>query len=128
VTNRTHDIGIASQIGRYGDAVEVPANARWLFTAGTPGLSADGKLPDNIVGQAEVAWANILKVLAAAEMGMGDVVRVNNFLLRPSDIPAYIAVRSGIFGNARPASTLLIVPQLLRPEWLLEIEVCAAKA
>ena len=33
------DIGVAAQIGRYSDAVQVSANQRWLFTSGTPGPS-----------------------------------------------------------------------------------------
>jgi len=36
--NKYHDIGVARQIGSYSDAVEVPQNARWLFTAGTPAI------------------------------------------------------------------------------------------
>ena len=45
MANRIHDIGIAGQIGTYSDAVETPANARWLVTAGTPGLDACGRVP-----------------------------------------------------------------------------------
>jgi hypothetical protein len=45
MANRIHDIGIARQIGTYSDAVEAPANARWLITAGTPGLDGGGKVP-----------------------------------------------------------------------------------
>jgi hypothetical protein len=45
MVNSIHDIGIARQIGTYSDAVEAPANARWLITAGTPGLDASGKVP-----------------------------------------------------------------------------------
>jgi hypothetical protein len=29
-----HDIGVASSIGTYSDAVEVPAGARWLVRPG----------------------------------------------------------------------------------------------
>jgi 2-iminobutanoate/2-iminopropanoate deaminase len=36
-------------------------------------------------------------------------------------------VRSRFLGDARPASMLLVVAGLVRPEFLLEIEVCAAK-
>jgi hypothetical protein len=31
MTIRFHDIGIARQISAYSDAVEAPANGRWLF-------------------------------------------------------------------------------------------------
>jgi len=33
-----HDVGVASQIGLYSDAIEVQPNLRWLMTSGTPGL------------------------------------------------------------------------------------------
>ena len=48
MTLTRHDIGIAQQIGRYSDATEVSANARWLLMSGTPGLAIDGKLPSDI--------------------------------------------------------------------------------
>jgi enamine deaminase RidA (YjgF/YER057c/UK114 family) len=63
-----HDIGVARQIGSYSDAVEVPQNARWLFTAGTPGLALDGTLPNDITGQAELAWTHIISMLERAGM------------------------------------------------------------
>ena len=34
-----HDVGVASQIGLYSDAIEVQPNLRWLMTSGTPGLA-----------------------------------------------------------------------------------------
>jgi enamine deaminase RidA (YjgF/YER057c/UK114 family) len=58
--NKPYDIGVARQIGAYSDAVEPPANARWLFTSGTPGLALDGKLPADIGAQAELAWTHIV--------------------------------------------------------------------
>jgi hypothetical protein len=39
-----------------------------------------------------------------------------------------VTVRSRYLGDARPASMLLIVPGLVRPEFLLEVEAIAAKA
>jgi 2-iminobutanoate/2-iminopropanoate deaminase len=128
MTNQIHDIGIARQIGTYSDAVEVPAGARWLVTAGTPGLDQAGKLPADITGQAEVAWAHIIAILKRADMTVQDLVKVTQYLLRAADIPAYAKVRSQALGDARPASMLLVVPALVRPDFLVEIEVCAAKA
>src|SRR5262245_21991052 len=126
--NQVYDIGIARQIGTYSDAVLAPAGARWLFTAGTPGLEADGNLPDDITGQAEIAWGHIMTMLAQAGMNLHDVVKVTQYLRREADIPAYAKVRARFLGDARPASMLMVVAGLVRPEFLLEIEVCAAKA
>ena len=126
--NKRHDIGVASSIGTYSDAVEVPAGARWLMTAGTPGLSPDGGLPEGIVAQAELAWRHIETLLDRAGMTIADVVKITQYLTRESDITEYAKVRTRHLGGARPASTLLVVPALVRPGFLVEVEVLAAKS
>jgi len=126
MTNAIHDIGIARQIGTYSDAIEVPANARWLFTAGTPGLAEDGTLPTDITAQAELAWRHIDHMLRKAGMTINNIVKLTQYLMNAADIPAYAAVRARMLAGARPASTLLVVPALVRPGFLLEVEVIAA--
>ena len=123
-----HDIGVASQIGDYSDAIEAGPNLRWLVTSGTPGLSTTGDLPDDIEGQARLAWEHVARMLERAGMTVADVVKVSQYLTRAEDIPAYANVRTRFLGDARPASMLLVVPQLVRPEFLVEVEIIAAKA
>jgi 2-iminobutanoate/2-iminopropanoate deaminase len=125
--NLQHDIGVASQIGKYGDAFEIPAGARMLITSGTPGLALDGTIPGGIAEQAELAWQHIVTMLARAEMTIADVVKVTQYLTQESDIAHYAQVRSRFLGEARPASMLLVIPALVRPGFLVEIEVLAAK-
>src|SRR5258708_19606930 len=122
------DIGVAIQIGKYSDAVEIGPNLRWLFTSGTPGLSITGSLPSDITGQSEIAWGHILKMLQNADMEITNVVKITQYLIRSEDIPAYAAVRTCFVGDARPASMLLVIPQLVRPDFLFEVYVLAAKA
>ncbi len=50
-----HDIGVATYIGRYSDAIEVAEPARWLAVPGAPGMRPDGTLPDTFAEQAEQA-------------------------------------------------------------------------
>ncbi len=128
MTNMTHSIGVASQIGKYSDATEVLGPARWLMTSGTPGLALDGSIPSDITGQTELAWRHIVTMLERAGMTLGDVVKVTQYLTRESDIAAYAQVRSRFLGDARPASMLLVVPALVRPEFLVEVEVTAARS
>ena len=128
MTNRIHDIGVARQIGSYSDAMEVSPNSRWLFTSGTPGLALSGNLPSDITGQAELAWTHIVSMLERANMTVKDLVKVTHYLLRADDIPAYVTVRSKFLGDVRPASMLLIVPGLVRHDFLLEIEAYAARS
>jgi 2-iminobutanoate/2-iminopropanoate deaminase len=122
------DLGIAVQIGKYSDAAEASSNLRWLFTSGTPGLSITGALPSDVTGQSEIAWGHIVKMLQNADMAIADVVKITQYLTRPEDIAAYATVRTRFVGDARPASMLLVIPQLVRPEFLVEVEVIAAKS
>jgi enamine deaminase RidA (YjgF/YER057c/UK114 family) len=121
-----HDIGVARQIGAYSDAVEVKPNLRWFMTSGTPGLSETGKLPADITGQAELVWEHVVRMLERAGMTVADVVKVNQYLTRAEDIPAYAKVRTRFLGDARPAAMLLVIPQLVRPDFLVEVEIVAA--
>src|SRR5262249_50049894 len=89
MANRIHDSGIAGQIGTYSDAIETHANARWLVTAGTPGLDTHGKGPPDFGTQAELAWAHLVAMLQRADTTGHNPVKVTQDLLGPSDIPAY---------------------------------------
>ncbi len=128
MAHKLHDIGVAAQIGKYSDAVETAPNLRWLHTSGTPGLADNAQLPKDIAGQSELAWQHIMRVLREAGMGVEDIVKVTQYLTRAEDIADYAKVRYKFLGNARPAFMLLVIPQLVWPDILLEVEVIAAKA
>ena len=125
--NRLLNIGVAQRIGTYSDGVAVPADAKWAFVSGTPGMLPDGSYPTGITAQAEQAWKNVLAILAEAGMGVKDLVKVTHYLVRQEDIKDYVVVRARYLGDARPASMLLVVPGLVKPEILVEIEAYAAK-
>jgi enamine deaminase RidA (YjgF/YER057c/UK114 family) len=122
------DVGVAAKIGTYSDAMLVQPNLRWLMTAGTPGTGPDGIAPAGITAQAEQAWKNVIAMLEQAGMTVHDLVKVTHYLVRSEDIKPYVDVRKRFLGEARPASMLLVVPALVRPEFLVEIEAVAAKA
>jgi enamine deaminase RidA (YjgF/YER057c/UK114 family) len=112
----------------YSHAVETKAGARWLSVSGQVGVGQDGKTAQGFPAQCEQAWKNLLAILREAGMGPGDIVKVNSFLTRPSDVADSRKIRERVLGTARPASTLLIVAGLASPDWMVEIEVLAAKA
>jgi 2-iminobutanoate/2-iminopropanoate deaminase len=66
-------------------------------------------------------------MLDQAGMAVHDIVKVTEYLIRAEDIPPYAKVRARFLGRARPASMLLVIPQLVRPEFLVEVEVIAAR-
>lgn len=127
MSHTIHDIGIAQQIGLYSDAIETKPNLRWLMTSGTPGFVEADKIPSDITGQSELAWENALRALSKADMTVSDIVKVTQYLTRADDIKAYAQVRTRFLGSARPASMLLVIPQLVWPNLLVEVEIIAAK-
>ena len=119
---------VAPPGGRYSHAIEVPPGARWLVVSGQVGVAPDGSTPEDIGGQTENCFRNIAAILADAGMNLADVVKITVFLTSEADIAAFRAARDRVTGEARPASTLVVVSRLVRPEWRVEIEALAAKA
>jgi 2-iminobutanoate/2-iminopropanoate deaminase len=62
------------------------------------------------------------KVLDAAGAGFGDVLKVTVYLKNIEDRARINPVRQECFGSARPASTLVEISNLIRPDLLVEIE------
>jgi enamine deaminase RidA (YjgF/YER057c/UK114 family) len=118
---------LAPPTGQHSHAVEVPPGSRLVWVTGQVPIKADGQVPHSFTEQCEVAWRNVFAILEEADMGVADIVKVQAFVVRPSDMPAFRLVRERILGEHRPASTMFCVAALGRPEWKVEIEVVAAK-
>jgi len=127
MNHHIRDIGIARHIGFYSDAIETDAGLRWLFTAGTPGITEDGEIPPGIEAQTRQAWKNVFAALDKAGMTTADLVKVTTTLVNPADIPGYVKIRTEMLGEVKPAFMLQVVTQLVKAELLLEIEVIAAR-
>ena len=119
---------VVEAFGRgYSQALEIPAGARFVYTAGQVGVSPDGKTADGFAAQADQTWANVMALLAEGGMGVDDIVKITGYIVGHENFPAYAAARKKALGGVRPASTAIIVPALALPEWLVEIEAVAAK-
>ena len=119
---------IAPPLGAYTHAVDAPAGARWLHISGQVGIAPDESVPEDFASQAHLAWRNLIAILEESGMGIEDLVHVNHWLTNQDDFPTYATVRSEYLGDARPASTLMIVKDLVRPGLLIEVGAVAAKA
>jgi 2-iminobutanoate/2-iminopropanoate deaminase len=118
--------GIAHQIGRYADAVRVPAGYDQIILSGTPGLRPDGSLPEDFAEEAAQAWRNVAAALSAAGAELTDIVAVRQWLTSADDIPAYAKVRSEVIQH-EPAFMLGVVSGLVWPQLRVEIEVTAVR-
>jgi hypothetical protein len=84
-----------------------------------------GSLPGDMTGQATQAWQNIQTTLSQVGASLSDIVSVRQWLTSAEDIRAYVEVRNK-FITHKPAALLGAIPGLVRPDFLIEIEVVAA--
>lgn len=120
---------IRPPFARYAHGVLVPAGARLLLASGQLGIAPDDSVPGTAAAQARLCFGNCAAILAEGGMGPADVVRIAAFVTDRAHMAAYIAERdvwlSGV--DRLPASTLVIVAGFTRPEFLVEVEVTAAR-
>lgn len=117
---------IAPTAANYAHAILTEAPGRLLHTSGVVPIAPDGSVPPRLDDQAEVVWSNLLAILAEAGMGPTDVVSVTTYVVHGHDLGPVMAARDRALGGHRVASTLVTVPALARPEWLMEIALVAA--
>jgi len=107
-----------SRAVRMGNVVEV---------AGTTAIDEDGNIVgiENPYEQTKFILSKIEKALSAAGAGFKDVVRTRLFV---RDIKRWEEIGKAhgeVFGNIKPASTMVEVTSLIKPELLVEIEATA---
>jgi enamine deaminase RidA (YjgF/YER057c/UK114 family) len=102
-----------SRAVRVGDRVVV---------SGTAPVWPDGSCPDDAGVQARRCLEIIGAALAEAGAGPADVIRTRMFLTSSGDADAVGAAHGEVFGEHRPAATMVVVAALLDPRWRVEIE------
>ena len=105
----------------YSRAV-VDGDTCWV--AGTTDAGPDGasRHPGDAAAQARAVWAIIGRALDEAGFALADVVRTRMYVVSMADGPAVADVHGELFGDIRPASTLVAVSALIEPTVLVEIE------
>ena len=119
--------GQAEPISHYTDAVRA---GDLLFVSGVVPVDGDGRVVggDDVVEQARQVFRNMGEVLAAAGASFADVVKVTVFLTDVDDRPLVNPVRQEVFGETRPASTLVEISRLAVPGARIEVEAVAVLA
>lgn len=118
---------IAPALGTYSLGVATPNNYRWVHVAGQTGVRKDRTSPKDFATQARIAMANVKAILAEADMDWSDVVSFNIYMTHREDLEVWKTLGKELFGDARPAGTLVFVAGLVHPDWRIEIEATAAK-
>ena len=118
---------VRKPFGAYNHGLLVPPGASVLVTSGQLGIAPDDSIPRDVTAQAELCFEAIRAILEEAGMTFADVIRISGFVTKREDFAPYMAVRDRYTLDPKPVSTLIIVSGFTRPEFLVEVEVTAAK-
>lgn len=99
-----------------------------MIVSGTAPVWPDGSCPDDAEVQARRCLEIIGTALAEAGSSLTDVVRTRMFLVAAGDGEAVGRAHGAVFGDVRPAATMVVVAALLDPRWKVEIEAEAVLA
>jgi enamine deaminase RidA (YjgF/YER057c/UK114 family) len=121
---QTYDAGVSHRIGRYSDAIRVPAGYDQIVVSGTPGIDENGNIPADFADEVRQVWRNVAAILEKAGASISDVVSVRQYLTREEDIKTYVEVRSEMITH-EPAGMLLVAKALMWPEIHVEVEAVA---
>jgi enamine deaminase RidA (YjgF/YER057c/UK114 family) len=96
-----------------------------VAVAGTAPVWPDGDVDPDPAVQARRCWEIALAALAELGGRPVDVIRTRMYVVSPDVAESVGAVHGEIFGDVRPASTMVVVAGLLDPRWWVEIELDA---
>ena len=113
----------------YTHVVEA-TGAKTVYISGQIAFDNEGKVvgEGDMKAQAGQVFKNLQAALSAAGATFKDVVKMNTYVTDMSQVQAIRDIRAQYFGETTPASTLVQVVHLARPELMVEIEVIAVVA
>lgn len=127
MTNFLTPSGIRKPFARYSHGVEIPAGYRLVVASGQLGIAPNDSVPEDVESQTRLCFENIAAILSEADMELTDLVRINAYVTDRKHLPGYMKTRDEFTVDPPPASTLMIVSGFAREEFVVEIEVIAAK-
>ena len=99
------------------------------YVAGQASVGKDGTIigVGDVVAQTEEVFRQVRECLRAVGTDLDHVVKMTTFITNADDVMKVASVRSRLLreANFRPASTLVVVSRLAKPEMLVEVECTA---
>ena len=94
-----------------------------VYVAGTAPVWPDGEVDPDPLAQARRCWEIALTALGELGGEAADVVRTRQFITDRAVGTAAAQAHGEVFGEVRPASTMVVVAALLDPRWMIEVEL-----
>jgi len=95
------------------------------MVSGTAPVWPDGEVDPDVATPMRRCLEIATDALAVLGAGPADVVRTRTYLVDAEDWPEVGRIHGEVFGDVRPASTMVVVAALLDPRWKVEVEVDA---
>ncbi len=110
----------------YTHVVEV-TGGRTLYLSGQVALDQSGAVVggSDLRAQTRQVFQNMHTALTASGATLDHVVKITVYMTDVSQIQVFRELRDSVFTSALPASTLVQVVRLARPEFLIEVEAVA---
>jgi enamine deaminase RidA (YjgF/YER057c/UK114 family) len=109
--------------------VIIATGSRLVFVAGQEPEDVHGNLvgPGDLAAQARQVFANLGRALDAGGARPEQVAKITIYVVhhRPECLPVIEAARVTLFGDHKPADTLVGVESLARPGYLIEVDAIA---
>ena len=96
-----------------------------IVVSGTAPVWPDGHVDPDPAVQARRCWEIVVAAIEEVGASVADVVRTRQYVVDASVADAVGAVHGEVFGDVRPASTMVVVSGLLDPRWVVEVEADA---
>lgn len=110
----------------YSHVVEA-SGGRTLYVSGQIAVDRTGAVvgAGDLRAQTQRVFENLQAALAAAGATLEDVVKITVFMTDVSQVATFREVRDRYLRQRAPASSLVEVSRLVRPELLIEVEAVA---
>ncbi|KAJ5082327.1 hypothetical protein N7532_011370 [Penicillium argentinense] len=103
------------------------SSGKVLHISGQPGNTKEGHVPKDYESQIHLCLFNLRKLIIAAGANIKDIAKLNVYIV---DYDAknrkHVRPIQRFYGEHRPAQTLIPVPKLAVPDWLIEIDAIIA--
>jgi 2-iminobutanoate/2-iminopropanoate deaminase len=111
----------------YSQAVKVTNAQTLLFIAGQVAYDKDGSPMHrgDFRAQARECFRSMKALLEAQGGTLQNVVKINTYITDIRYRVDLVPVREEFFGKKGPASTLIAVPALAHPDYMIEVEAVA---
>jgi len=113
--------------GHFSQATTIEAKGKLVFISGMTARCADGSIAGigDIEAQTRQVCENLKAAAEAAGGSLDDVVRVDVYVRNIEHFPIIHKVRQQYFKAPVPASTMVEVSKMVKPEYLIEISAIA---